>query len=218
MLTHVETSVQQPFSQKIKKLQGKTVVIVGDASAIGHATAALLASEGARVHLAASSDSELRKAAAAGANEGGGIDGQVVEPGISAEVRRFFEKAQAWLGHIDAVVSFITLENKPEDDQDMIQLLWTQEAIPYLKMDGCGQIIHLDSARNKIQAADALSDRSMVAALRRQARELGIRVTLIEPDFEIGDPRAEDAAAHAVLATLEQPFGVDAGLPQGPIQ
>ena len=208
MLSDVDARIQRTHRQKIQKLRGKTVVILSDARQMGRSTAALLTSEGAQVVLAARSEVELSGALAAAAREGFEIEGQVVEGAISSDVKRFFEKAQARFGRIDAVVSFIALENGPDEDQEMRQLLFTQEAIPYLKTGECGQMIHVGQGQYKSRAAswDALSERSMVAAMRRQARELGIRVTLIEPGMEADGMLNADDVARSISGSLEQNF------------
>lgn len=211
MLSDVDATVQRAYRQKIQKLLGKTVVIVSDARQMSRSTAALLTSEGAQVYLAARSEVELRGAVAAAAREGIEIDGQVVEATISSDVKRFFEIAQARLGRIDAVVSFIALENGPDDDQEMRQLLFMQEAMPYLRAGDCGQMIHVGQGqyRSRVASWDTLSERSMVAAKRRQARGLGIRVTLIEPSMEADGLLNPEDVARSIVSSLEQNFSAD---------
>jgi 3-oxoacyl-[acyl-carrier protein] reductase len=235
MLWNVETGIKAQYEPGIMGIRGKTVVIVGNTAGLSQATAALLAQYGAPVFLAADSHTELSRMRNMIARVGGEADGMVVDLCRPEEVQRFFDQAGSWLGHIDAVVSFLTMESQPnasvfraENQRLACQNMVMQEAIHKISNKSAGQIIYVGPARHAMtdqvgragRATNAARtpdvERNTAAALRRQAMEMGIRVTLIQPRAgSMDEPgsadsvlRAEDVAGY-VLESLSQPFGVD---------
>ncbi len=217
MLSHVENCYQPSYSPWKPQIQSKVAVFVGDPNGVGHATAVILAAHGAPVFLAARTNTILKQAFADINRAGGECDGMVVDWSRAEEYRRFFMLAEAWLGGIDAIVT-PCVENAPAG-----QNLCMQVAIQ--RMQGAGRV-HIININ--VPGEDGLQNRSeqhAASALRRQARELGIRVTLIEPRASSrSEPGADQDSpvaqiiARCVLESLAQPYGADGNLLPGPVK
>ncbi len=206
MLSNVETGYHMQYRPTENSIQGKAVVILGDFSDISRATAGMLAEKGALVFIAAHSSADLTTTLAAAAQAGGKCDGLAIDLFRPEEIQRFFDQAERWLGHIDAVVNCLAA------DLEGCQNLWNQEAIR--RMGSHGQIINVNLAGRK---SSSPATRTLAAALRRQASELGIRVTLVEPGSEEVRLAGEDVAS-CVVDSLAQPYGMDVIFLQGQIQ
>lgn len=213
MLSHIENRYQPSYAPWKPNIQSKTIVFVGDPGGLGRATAVMLAAHGAPVFLAANSSAELKQAFSEINRAGGECDGMVIDWDQTDAWRRFFMLAEAWLGGIDAVVP------PPAAVAAAGQNLCMQEAIQRMQVAGCGHILHIDlPGEGEIQNYPV---QRMASALRRQAREMGLRVTLIEPEtgWDIGAtandlPSAEDIA-RCVLESMAQPFGAEVVLVPG---
>jgi NAD(P)-dependent dehydrogenase (short-subunit alcohol dehydrogenase family) len=204
MLSRVENRYQTSSTPWKPQINSKTVVFAGDANGVGHAAAVMLASHGAPVFLATSSVAALKQAFIAINRAGGECDGMVVDCSRVEECRRFFLLAEAWLGEIDAVITPATG-----------QYLCMQEAIRRMQVVGRGHLINIELPGES--SPPNRSQQRMVSVLRRQAREAGIRVTLIEPESGDDLPGTQ-AVARCVLESMAQPFGTEVVLVPGRVK
>ncbi len=222
MLWNVETGIKMQYEPGAQGIRGKAVVIVGNTAGLSQATATLLAEQGAMIFFAAASPGELHQTLALVARAGGVARGMVVDLCQPEAVQRFFDQADQWAGPINAVVSYLTMSSEQEGTEpEACQNVVMQEAIRRIGTRSDGQIIYVGPSRNRSSTPGSgmvrsAAVRSTAAALRRQATEMGIRVTLIQPGSDShSEPggaeavlRAEDVAG-CVLESLAQPFGVD---------
>lgn len=208
MLTNVVSTWKLQYGPEALNVQDKTVLVLGGRNGGGRMTAELLASCGARVFAAAHSQAELSQMLEAIRANGGEGDGLVGEIHSAQEAKHLFAEAERCFGPVHAVINYLPLDAHPldgetgpaealEDGQNAI----TQEALLHLQEAAHGQIINIGQARNRTHS------RVLAAALRRQAKDLGIRVTLVEPG-ETQDANMEDIV-QCVMSSLVQPFGVD---------
>lgn len=211
MLSNVETGYHLRYEPEFQNIRGKAVVIVGDSAGIGRAVAGLLAGYGARVFFAARTPAELSSALAAVEQEGGEWDGIVVNLSQEVEIQRLFDLASRRMGKIDVLVI------PPALNEEGLHLMCMQEAIH--RMQSGARIINIE-VPGIFPRAEWTAARSMTAALRREANDLGVRVTLIEPgtaDYRnlssasspISDVLDAKDVAQCVYEILLQPFGSD---------
>lgn len=207
MLSNVETGYHLNYNPEFQNIRGKAVVIIGDSAGIGRAVAGLLAGYGARIFFAARTSAELSSALSAVEQEGGEWDGIVVNLSQEDEIRRLFDLAWRRMGRIDVLVI------PPAINEEGLQHMCMQEAIH--RMHSGARIINIEMPDYFPKSLHTPS-RSMTAALRREANEQGIHVTLMEPGTaDYRDLRAAsdglDAkdVAQYVYESLTQPFGSD---------
>lgn len=196
MLSNVENRSLAQFGPGAEDIRGKTVVVVGDAVGFGREISMQLAAHGACVFLGARDTAELGAALAAIRQAGGEARGMVLDPRHPGSLGQLFALAER-SGPVRGVVSCLAWDPDWSDCQNAC----TQEAIARLQGKSRAQIIQVGPAKYAEDAA-----RGLASALRRQASEQGIRVTLIEPGEGLLD--AQDAA-RCVLDSLIQPFGMD---------
>lgn len=235
MLSNVETGYQSQSGFGAPGIRGKRVAVVGDAAGLSRAVAAVLAENGAPVFLAAHCSQELNQALAAVAQAGGEADGMVVDFCQPEEVQRFFDLAEYWLGGLDAVVNYVGMSACPEPgiDAQACQNEAMRKAICRMSQLAVGQwvpgqIINVGplSAINPAPGRNSCgATQNTTVMLRRQAADLGIRVTLIQPDANVGrDAHAEtlqlsaEDIARSIFDSLAQPFGVDVIFLKGQFQ
>lgn len=223
MLWNVETGIKMQYEPGEQGIRGKTVVIVGSTSGLSQATAELLAQNGAPVFIVVASADELSQSLNRVEQVGGEARGMVLNLCCPEEARQFFDQAEDWLGRIDAVVSYLTMApGSAAGEAEACQNVVMREAVERIGRKPGGQIIYVGPASNRLStsegeaAARYAMARSASAQLRRQATEMGIRVTLIQTGAgsrgELSDMEpvlsAEDVA-RTVVESLAQPFGVD---------
>lgn len=196
MLSNVENRSLAQFGPGAEDIRGKTVVVIGDAGGFGLEAAMQLAAHGACVFLGAHNTAQLGAALAAIGQAGGQAKGMVVDPHHPESLRRLFALADR-SGPVRGVVSCLA----SDPDWSECQNACTQEAITHLQGRARAQIVQV----GPIKYAEDMA-RGLASALRRQASELGIRTTLIEPGE--GSLDARDAA-RCVLDSLIQPFSMD---------
>ncbi len=202
-----------------ENIRGKQVVLVGDAGGVSQTLGVLLAKRGARVFLAARSAEELERVLAEIARAGGEGDGEVVDLSQPEVCRWFFERAARRLGRIDALINTLGGEECAQTGSLGCQNACMQEAIQWMQTGADRHIVNVNlSSANQPGGMEA---QRISAALRRQASELGIRVTTIEPggDMTHGGEKmpGTEEIARTVMNSLAQPFRVDMVLLQGQV-
>lgn len=226
MLLNMETFNEAQRNPDLLTIRGKAVVIVGGATEIGRATASLLAGRGARVLVTARNSSELSAVLKEVCHMGNEVHGMVVSLDQPEEIRRFFQEAERRLGGMDILINHLDgTDYGQKTGAETCQNVCTAEGIAHMQARARGHIINIDlpsgnQAILSVTGAGPLPDVS--AALRRQANDLGIRVTLIEsgtgasrdPDASNYMPQPEDIA-RCVYDTIVQPYSVDLILVKG---
>lgn len=221
MLSEMKSGNMKDHREKTYDIRGKAVLVLGGAAGAGLITISMLAEQGAPVFFAARDADELKRGQAVIAQACGEGEGLVADLSKPEEIYRLFDQAQYWLGRVDAVVSFLTMDgstgtgNHPAGDQN----LWMQEAILRMSSGSQGQIINVGSTRVKSQGQNTTRNgfiHNQTAMLRRQATEAGLRVTLIEPGSSSrteslleAEVLEDEDIARCVLNSLSQPYGMD---------
>jgi hypothetical protein len=218
MFSNIEKEQKIHHRVSAPGIRGKKIVIIGDHAGTGRSVAAHLVDRGAKVFIAVPSARDLTAAFAVIAKTGGEWDGIVVDMSRPEEIRRFFDQAESRLGRIDVVINHLPAEMEPSLASS--HSLCAIEAIQRLQASRIsgykgGHIINIGP----------VGSGGISPALRRQASELGIRMTLITPD---GAARGEnnlqqemiqaEDIAHCVCDILSQSFGIDMILLQGQYQ
>jgi NADP-dependent 3-hydroxy acid dehydrogenase YdfG len=184
-------------------LAGRRAVITGASSGIGEATALALAEAGAAVAIGARRKDRLDEVASRISGDGGRAE--VFEVDISDEeaARAFVEGAAEKLGGLDILVNNAGLMllgavegSDTEDwrrmvDVNVLGLLYcTLPALPLLRESGNGHIVNLSSVAGRTAtlgvAVYNLTKWGVTGfsdALRQEALNSGIRVTVVEPGF-----------------------------------
>jgi NAD(P)-dependent dehydrogenase (short-subunit alcohol dehydrogenase family) len=208
MLSDVVTTWKLQFGPGAQDVRGKTILVVGDGNGGGRMTAELLASCGARVFLGARSSAALAQSLEAVRQNGGEGDGMVIDIRGAQQAGQFFAEAERCFGPIHAVINYLPLDadllpaaGAPDSEVEDCQNAITQEALLHMQNVARGQIVNIGQAKNRA------ASRTLAAAMRHQAKELGIRVTLVEPG-ETQDANIKDIV-QCVFRSLVQPFGVD---------
>lgn len=213
-LSYVEAGAETRFRHDTYRLYGKNIVILGDADGIGRAAAAMMVERAAKVFIAVSSPAELTAAFAEIAPAGGEWDGMVVDLQEPGEIGLFFDQAESRLSKIDVLVCLLEAELwfQTREGLDTGQGLCIEEAVERMQNRRNAQIISIGAAGSSIPAN-----------LRREARQKGIRITLIDPgpifhaDPELPLPGTarvhpaleRQAMARCVLDSIGQSYGPD---------
>ena len=208
MLNDVLSTWKLQNGPEAQDLREKTILVLGNGNGGGRMTAELLARCGARVFVAARSSAELHQALQAVHQNGGEGDGIVLDLRGGQEARQLFAEAEQRYGQIHAVINYLPLDVDPmpvetelaveaEDCQNLV----AQAALLHMPAGTRGQIIHIGHGKNRP------ASRALAAAMRHQAKDLGIRVTLVEPG-ETQDANVKDIV-QCVFRSLVQPFGMD---------
>lgn len=210
MLSNVEASYKMQFGPDARDIRGMTILVVGDARGMGRMTSTLLADHGAKIFFAAPDAASLESVLESIRQIGGQADGMVLDLSQPGAVQRCFDAAARRCGPVQALVNTLTGEQTQmlanaldaKTRQEDLQNTFTEEVLMRLQGTAHAHIINIGQIKHDLPA------RSLAAALRQQAREMGIRVTMIEP----GDAKNDCAVdvARCVLGSLVQPFGVDA--------
>lgn len=229
MIANIETRQASGSRSSKEKEQERTVLIIGGAAGVGRVTAQLLARRGLRVFITAGSKQELGAAITDLCQWGMEVYGMVVDWSSSEGVRKLFDEAERQLGQVHVVVNLLDLLTCA--DPEICQNLCTEEAIFRMQSRGKGHIINVRlpgkpaHKKNKFYPAERNTIRGISAALRRQANELGIRVTLIKHNVHSTrqPARASQALfpediASCVHASIMESSGVDVVFLQGQYQ
>lgn len=234
------------------QLDGKVAAITGASSGIGEATALALVEEGAAVALGARRRDRLDELAER-INSGGGRAVAIeADIGDEKQARGFVRSAAEELGRLDFLINnagLMLLGPVEGDDADnwrrmvdvnVLGLLYcTQEALPLIRDAGGGHIVNISSVAGRTAAFGAavynLTEWGVTGfseALRQEALNSHIRVTVVEPGFvdtelqghntnefvvdaveksreEIGKVLEASDIARAILYVITEPEHVD---------
>ena len=160
---------------KLKPIEDQVVVIVGASSGIGRETALRFAKRGAKVVVSARSEQGLESLVQEIRREGGEATAIACDVAEYDQVRAVAEGAVRRYGRIDtwvhaaAVLLYATFEQTtPEEFRRIVdvnlmgQVYGAKVALPYLKEQGRGSLIHISS----IEAKRALPFHSAYAAAK----------------------------------------------------
>ena len=205
-------------------LQGRTAAITGASSGIGAATAIALARAGAAVALAARRGDRIERLAAEIEAEGGRAVALPTDVSVESEARAFVAHAYEHLGGVDLLVNNAgamllgAIEGADTADwRRMVEaniygvLYCTHAALPVMREGGGGDIVNISSTAGRFAGAGSgvynvtkFGVNAFTEALRQEAIDAGIRVTVIEPGFvetelqgHNSDPAVQQAIARA---------------------
>ncbi|MFT3768175.1 MAG: SDR family oxidoreductase [Minicystis sp.] len=184
---------------KLKPINQQVVVVMGASSGIGRVTALRFAEKGAKVVVAARNQKGLDAVVAEIERKGGEALAIVADTARVEEVKRVAERAVARFGRIDtwAHVAGVGLWSpfemtKPEEMERLIevnllgQMYGALAALPHLRAEGRGALIHVSSIEGKISfpwsSAYAASKHGMVGfldALRLELEREGMPIAVV---------------------------------------
>jgi NADP-dependent 3-hydroxy acid dehydrogenase YdfG len=183
------------------KLAGKVAIVTGASSGIGEATALALATEGAKVAIAARREHLLENLNQRIQAIGGEALEIVTDVSDEAQVRQMVEKTHHTWGQVDILINNagLMLPGKmdgadTEDWRRMIDLnimgvLYGIHAVlPLMKSQGAGHIINVSSVAGRwvrsglgVYCATKWAVNVLSEALRQEVSKYNIRVMSIEP-------------------------------------
>ncbi|MBI4780102.1 MAG: SDR family oxidoreductase [Oscillatoriophycideae cyanobacterium NC_groundwater_1537_Pr4_S-0.65um_50_18] len=147
---------------QLKPIAQQVVVVVGASSGIGRETALLFAQQGAKVVISARSEPGLSSLADEIRQAGGEVTIVTADVSIVEQVKAIADKAIAIYGRIDTWVHasatsvFSTFDRlTPEEFKRVIdvnlmgQVYGAMVALPYLKQEGGGALIHISSMEGR---------------------------------------------------------------------
>lgn len=185
-------------------LSGKSVLLTGGTTGIGRTTAVRLVAAGANVvtfgrHEADLQDAlkEIRKEQSDG---GGQVVGLIADSSKPEDMERVFRKADDAFGGVDILINNAALGGGSIVDSDLAEIQYVvatnllgymyccKFAIERMKARGRGHIVSIGSMSSVVRekgsdlyVATKSGIEGFSEALRKQANEFGIKVTLIEP-------------------------------------
>jgi short-subunit dehydrogenase len=183
------------------KVREARILITGASRGIGEAVAEELARRGARLALAARSESALQKVA--GRLSANGAETHVIPADVSkeADVKAMVAMAEEVLGGLDVLINNAGLglsgpvkDIKPEDFRYVLEvnvvaaLVASQAALPAMLRRKAGHIVNVGSVASHVAtpklggySATKFALKALSDAMRMELRDRGIRVTLICP-------------------------------------
>jgi NADP-dependent 3-hydroxy acid dehydrogenase YdfG len=184
-------------------LDGKVAAITGASSGIGAATAVALAREGAAVALGARRVERLEELKQQIESDGGRAIAMGTDISDESQACAFVEGARDELGRLDILVNNAGLmllgpvlgtdteEWRRMVDVNLMGLLYcTNAALPIMAEQQSGHIVNLSSVAGRVASLGSavynLTKWGVGAfseALRQEALNFGVRVTIVEPGF-----------------------------------
>jgi NADP-dependent 3-hydroxy acid dehydrogenase YdfG len=227
-------------------INGKSVVITGGTTGIGRATAIALLRQGANVIITGQDPQHMEDALRDMKQiDQGKVTGVLSDLATKEGVLKVFEEADKWFSKLDVLINNAgishdsVMEGSYEDWAYVINtnllnyIACTRYALDRMQKNKAGHIINIGSMSaegkhkgSSVYVATKSGVRGFSTSLRKEANEMGIRVTLIEPgstgaDMQEISPeeqrekiakkemlKAEDIAA-SVLYVLTQPERCD---------
>ena len=231
---------------ELTEIDGQSIVITGGTTGIGRATAIALLQQGANVIITGQDTQHMEDALRDMQQiNKGSITGVLSDLATKEGVLKVFEEVDKWFSKLDIFINNAGLshdsvqEGTYEDWERVINtnllsyIACASYALDRMKPNKTGHIINIGSMSaegkhkgSSVYVASKSGVRGFSASLRKEANELGIRVTLIEPgsvgaDMQEISPeeqrekiekkemlKAEDIAA-SVLYVLTQPERCD---------
>ncbi len=199
-------------------LHGQVVAITGASSGIGEALALAAARAGAAVALGARRQDRIDELAGRIEAEGGRAVAIATDVGDEAQARAFVQGAAERLGRLDVLVNNAGLmllgpiagadteEWRRMVDVNVFGVLYcTHAALPIMAGQGSGHIVNVSSVAGRTARAGVgvynltkWGVNGFSEALRQEALEVGVRVTVVEPGAvatELVSHNAEDVQA-----------------------
>jgi NADP-dependent 3-hydroxy acid dehydrogenase YdfG len=186
-----------------RSLVGKSVLITGGTTGIGRATALRLIGAGANVITFGRHEPELQDALMdlqGQANGGGQVVGLTADASKPEEIERVFQEADSKFGGVDILINNAALGagSITDSDPEKIQYVVSSNLLGYMycckhaaermKAKGQGHIVNIGSMSSTVRekgsdlyVATKSGIEGFSEAFRKQANEMGIKVTLIEP-------------------------------------
>jgi clavulanate-9-aldehyde reducatase len=194
---------QLPVSADGGWLAGRVAVVTGASSGIGEATAVALAGAGTRVVLAGRRLDRITAVASMIASRGGSALAVQTDVTQENQVRELASRTAEAFGGLDILVNNAGMmsigpvaDARTEDWRKMIDvnllgvLYCTHAALPMIAKRGRGDIVNVSSAGGRrtsagrgVYSMTKFGVGAFSEALRQEALESNIRVTLIEPGF-----------------------------------
>lgn len=147
---------------QLKPIQQQVVAVVGASSGIGRETALRFAKQGAKVVVAARSQPGLQSLVDEIAQAGGQATAVVADVSVFEQVKAIADKAVATYGRLDTWVHVSATgvfgkfdQITPEEFERVIQVslmgqvYGAMAALPYLKQEGRGALIHVSSMEGR---------------------------------------------------------------------
>lgn len=204
------------------ELNDKVIIITGGASGIGRATALLLASEGALVHVG---DRDIEGAEATAKEGGGRIVATQVDLAQAESVKAFAASVLAHSGRVDGLVNAAGfdkvgpfIKNDPElwDRLVAVNLLGamrlTQLVLPSMIERKAGKIVNISSDAGRVgsmgETAYAATKGGLIAFSKSLAREMAryqINVNVVCPgptDTPLFNNEASEGLREALLSAI----------------
>ncbi len=184
-------------------LAGRVIAITGASSGIGEATALAAARAGAHVALAARRTDRIDELARRIEADGGRAIAVATDVSVEDEARAFVTRTHETFGRLDALVNNAgvmllgpimgadTDEWRRMVDANVYGVLYcTHAALPIMTEQGSGHVLNVSSVAGRTAGAGSgvynLTKWGVVGfseALRQEALNAGIRVTVLEPGF-----------------------------------
>jgi len=185
----------------VTEVRDARILITGASRGIGEAAAVELARRGARLAIAARSESALQRVARRLNTNGSEVHVIPTDVSKEAEVRAMVASAEEALGGLDVLVNNAGLglsgpvkDIKPEDFRYIIEvnvvaaLVATQAALPAMLRRKAGHIVNVGSVASHIAtpklggySASKFALKALSDAMRMELRSRGIKVSLICP-------------------------------------
>lgn len=184
-----------------QNIAGKVVVITGASSGLGHATAELLAAEGATVVLAARRGDRIEALAETLRNAGGKALAVKTDVTDRQQVKELVNQTVESFGRIDVLLNnaglmpLAPLEMLKTDEWDQMidvnlkgVLNGIAAALPHMKSQKSGHIINVSSVYGHklgpaatVYCATKFAVRALSEGLRQEVKPYNIRTTVISP-------------------------------------
>src|SRR3954451_8652449 len=186
-----------------QRLDGKVAAVTGASSGIGAATALALAREGAQVGVAARRADRLHELGQQIEGGGGRAKAFAVDVSDEGQARQFITGVHEELGRLDILVNNAGLMllgpvhgADVEDWRRMVGvnvlglLYCVHAALPVMEEHGGGDIVNISSTAGRratafsaVYNATKFGVHAFSEALRQEALNIGVRVTIVAPGF-----------------------------------
>jgi NADP-dependent 3-hydroxy acid dehydrogenase YdfG len=192
-------AVPEEFDYETLDLQGKTVLVTGGTTGIGRAIALLLADRGAKVLVFGRHRKELDEAMRDLKSNGREVYGFTADQSQLGDIAKVFEQVDEQLGNLDILVNNAALPGEGVEDEELANIqnilntnllgyvACAKEALSRMKKRG-GHIVMIGSMSadvreegGSVYVATKAGIQGFAEAFRKEANQLGVKVSLIEP-------------------------------------